>query len=94
MVAGGGQFGTTRTPQAEETLFYQGYGQTQTDPIALAYYRYERIIQDIAIFCEQIFLTANGGTDRQQALHYLMSNFEPFGTIEIACRADTALPEG
>ena len=31
MYAGGGQFGEARTPQQEEALFYQGYGQTQID---------------------------------------------------------------
>ena len=27
----------------EEALFYQGYGQTEIHPAALAYYRFERI---------------------------------------------------
>jgi len=35
--------------------------QTQIDSIALAYYRYERIIQDIAAYCEQILLTDSSG---------------------------------
>ena len=47
MFIGGGQEFAGHTAQEEETLFYRGYGQTQIDPIALAYYRYERIIQDI-----------------------------------------------
>jgi spectinomycin phosphotransferase len=93
MFIGGGQFGDGHTPQEEETLFYQGYGQTEcdaiADPIALAYYRYERIIQDIAVFCEQLFLTHEGGEDRVQSLRYLMSNFLPNHTIEIAYRSDT-----
>ena len=45
---------------------------------------YERIIQDVAVYCEQLFLTNEGGEDREQALHYLRSNFWPNGTIEIA----------
>jgi spectinomycin phosphotransferase len=49
MFIGGGQFGARRTPREEETLFYQGYGQTQTDPIALAYYRYERIVRHCSL---------------------------------------------
>jgi spectinomycin phosphotransferase len=88
MYAGGGQFGATRTPDEEEELFYRGYGQTQIDPNALAYYRYERIVEDIAVECEQIFSTDGGGEDREQALRWLMSNFEPDGTIAIAYRAD------
>ncbi len=84
MFAGGGQFGAARTPDQEETLFYRGYGPTAIDPTALAYYRYERIIEDIAVFCEQLFLSDDGGEDREQALRYLVSNFLPDGTIAIA----------
>lgn len=88
MFIGGGQGFTGHTAQEEETLFYRGYGRTQIDPIALAYYRYERIVQDIAIFCEQIFLTNDGGKDREQSLRYLTSSFLPNGTIEIAYWSD------
>jgi spectinomycin phosphotransferase len=91
MYIGGGLMGNWRTPQEEGTLFYGGYGQTQIDPVALAYYRYERIVQDIAAYCEQILLTDEGGADREQSLQYLMSNFLPNGTIEIAYRSDTTL---
>jgi spectinomycin phosphotransferase len=88
MYAGAGLMGNWRTPQDEETLFYRGYGPTQVDPIALAYYRYERIVQDIAVYCEQLLLTNEGGEDREQSLRYLMSNFLPNNTIEIARRSD------
>jgi len=88
MYAGGGQFRDTRTPQQEEALFYQGYGPTPIDQRALAYYRYERIIEDIAVECEQIFSAADGSEDREQALRWSMSNFESSGTIEIARQAD------
>jgi spectinomycin phosphotransferase len=89
MYAGGGQFGESRTPAEEERLFYRGYGQIQIDHTALAYYRYERIVDDIAVECEQIFQTTDGGADRAQALRWLKSNFEPNGVIEIAYQADT-----
>ena len=77
MFVGGGQGFTGHTPQEEETLFYRGYGETQIDPVALAYYRYERIIQDIAVYCEQLFLSDEGGEDRAQALRHFASNFLP-----------------
>jgi spectinomycin phosphotransferase len=94
MYIGGGLLASGRTPQEEEALFYRTYGQTQVDPIALAYYRYERIVEDIAIYCEQIFLTNEGGEDREQSLRYLKSNFLPESTIEIAYRSDATLREG
>jgi spectinomycin phosphotransferase len=93
MYVGGGLLGGRRTPREEENLFYQGYGQTQIDPVALAYYRYERIIQDIAVECEQLLLTNEGGADREQSLGYLVSNFLPNGVIDIAYKADKTLGE-
>lgn len=94
MFVGSGLGGNGHTLQEEETLFYQGYGQTQVNPIAMAYYRYERIIEDIASFCEQIFLSDEGGEDRKQALEILKSNFRPNGIIEIACQSDKTMREG
>ena len=88
MFIGGGLMGAWRSPPGEESLFYRGYGQTQIDPISLAYYRYERITQDIAVYCEQIFMTNEGGEDREQSLRYLKSNFLPNSTIEIAYLSD------
>lgn len=93
MYAGGGLFGSHRTPEEEEALFYQGYGETQIDPIALAYYRYERIVQDIAEFCTQLLLTDEGGEDREQSFRYLASSFLPNGVIEIAYRSDRTLSQ-
>jgi spectinomycin phosphotransferase len=94
MFAGGAQGFTGHTLKEEETLFYQGYGQTQIDSAALAYYRYERIVVDIAVYCEQLFLTNEGGEDREQSLRYLQSNFLPNGTIEIAYKSDRTLLPG
>ncbi|MBP7602267.1 MAG: aminoglycoside phosphotransferase family protein [Thermoflexales bacterium] len=86
MYAGGGQFGNARAPAEEEALFYAGYGEVEIDLDALAYYRYERIVQDIAVECDQVLLTDAGGDDRPQALRWLMSNFAPDGVLEIAHR--------
>ncbi|MBN1140157.1 MAG: phosphotransferase [Anaerolineae bacterium] len=88
MAAGSGLMGGWRTPPEEEKLFYRGYGHTTVDPVALAYYRYERIVQDLAVYCEQIFLSDEGGPDREQSFRYLASNFLPGNTIAIADRAD------
>lgn len=88
MFAGAGLGGSWLTPEAEEAAFYQGYGATVINQMALTYYRYERIIQDIAAFCEQLLLTDEGGEDRPQALRYLASNFLPDGILAIARCAD------
>lgn len=92
MFVGGGLGGGGHTPEEEETLFYQGYGQTQIDPVALAYYRYERIVQDIAAYCQQILLSDDGGEDREEGLRQLTSQFQPHSVIEIAYRSEKILP--
>ena len=88
MFVGGGLGGDGHTPQEEETLFYRGYGPTQVDPTALAYYRCERIVQDIAVFCERILSAREGERDRAQCLQYLRSSFLPNGVLELAYRSD------
>lgn len=65
-------------------VFYEGYGKTEINLSALAYYRYERVIEDLAVICEQLLLTNEGGTDRERSYGWFKSNFEPGNTIEIA----------
>jgi spectinomycin phosphotransferase len=85
---GSGLMGSHYEPEAEETLFYHGYGEVEINHTALAYYRYERIVQDIAAFCEQLLSGDEGGADGEQSFQYLQSNFSPAGTVELALRAD------
>ena len=73
----------------EQALFYQGYGATEIDPIALAYYRFERIVEDIAAYCQQLLLTDQGGEDRAEGLRQLVGQFEPGNVIEVAFMSDT-----
>jgi spectinomycin phosphotransferase len=94
MFIGGGHWGNGRTAQEEEALFFRGYGPAEVDPIALAYYRYERIVEDMAIFCERIFQMNEGHEDREQSLRYLKSNFLPNSTIELAYGSDKMLKDG
>jgi spectinomycin phosphotransferase len=88
MFIGGSQGFTGTTPKDEVTWFYQGYGAVEINHLALAYYRYERIIVDIAIYCEQLLLSSAGGADREESLGFLKSNFLPGGTIQTAEQAD------
>ncbi len=88
MFIGAGLGFAGHTVESEQALFYQGYGPTQVEAYALAYYRYERIVQDIAVYCEQLLLSAEGGEDREQSFQYFISNFQPNGTIELAYHSD------
>ncbi len=84
MFIGAGLGGGSRTAAEEWDFFFQGYGPTMVNQDALTYYRCDRILEDIAVYCEQLLLTEDGGADRPQGLKYLKSNFWPGGTIELA----------
>lgn len=84
MFIGAGLGNSGRIPVEEERLFYQGYGQTHIHQAAIAYYRFERIIEDIAEYCEHIFLSKDSDNDRIQSFEYLQSHFLPNSTLDCA----------
>jgi len=91
MFFGGGFFQNQRSPEEEERLFYQGYGQAEADPVGLAYYRYERIVQDISAYCEEVLLTVGDSPDRTNGLRQITGQFLPGEVIDMAYRSDKSL---
>ena len=87
MFAGGGQGYLGLTAQEEERHFQRGYGVTP-DPVALAYYRYERVIQDLAAYWGEIQRPATSAADREDCVRRVRANWIPGGTLESARRAD------
>lgn len=77
--------------QREEAVFYEGYGEAEINLSALAYYRYERVVEDLVVICEQLLLTDEGGADRERSYGWFTSNFEPGQTVEIAEKTDGLL---
>ncbi len=73
--------------QQDVQSFYQGYGPTPIDLTGLAYYRFERIVVDIAAFCKQLILTTGDDENREQSYHFLTGIFQPGGDLEIAARS-------
>jgi len=88
MFIGGGLGDSGCTPEQEERLFYRGYGPADINQVAIAYYRYERIIEDLAVYCEQLLLSEAGGQDRSQSLEIVKFYFLPGGTIEQTYQCD------
>jgi spectinomycin phosphotransferase len=72
----------------EAALFYEGYGPIEPDRAAVAYYRYHRIVEDIAVDCAAILDTAEGGASRAQMLGFLVRALEPGGALDVARRLD------
>jgi spectinomycin phosphotransferase len=81
---------TWNDPQ-ETALFYAGYGQPVLHPQTLVYYRYQRVIEDIAAYCQQLLESDEGGADRPRSLRHLRSNLTPGGEIELAVETDRLL---
>ena len=81
----GGGVGGIWNREEEAGWFYEGYGQAKIDLIALSYYRYERIVVDIAEDAKLIFDMRGSVNDREKAL--LLSNqFLPNNVVDIADR--------
>lgn len=91
MFIGGGVGSAWNLPQ-QETLFYQGYGPQVVNSAALAYYRFERIAQDIAEWAERVLLSDTGGEDRARWLQGLKRWFQPGDVVAAAYRAERNLP--
>lgn len=87
MFIGGGVANIWNKPH-EEALFYQGYGKTEINKTILAYYRHERIVEDLALYGQQILLTQAAAQDRIQSYKHFISQFMPRGEVEIAFETD------
>ena len=75
----------------EEEFFYTGYGKTEIHKDIFAYYRHERIVEDIAEYCQLLLLTVGGGNDREVMYQHFIDMFKPRGVVDIAFKTDTDL---
>jgi spectinomycin phosphotransferase len=73
--------------------FFQGYGQTEIDWIALTYYRYERVVQDLIACAQEVFFRDDLGegtkADSVQLFHAILADG---GEIDAASQASAHLP--
>lgn len=89
MFIGGGVANVWNNPREEE-FFYKGYGKTEINQALLAYYRHERIVEDIAEYGQALLLRPGGGGDRMEMFEQFKDMFEPNGVVEIAFKTDIA----
>lgn len=90
MFIGGGIANVWNKP-CEEKLFYKGYGATEVNSTTLAYYRHERIVEDIAEYCQALLLTSGEREDRMEMYKQFIAMFEPNGVVDIAFKTDETL---
>ncbi|MEI8125045.1 MAG: aminoglycoside phosphotransferase family protein [Parachlamydiaceae bacterium] len=87
----GGGVGNVWNKPLEENFFYKGYGKTEINSTSLAYYRHERIVEDIAIYSQELLLTTAGGKKRIEMYKHFIAMFEPQGVVDIAFKTDESL---
>lgn len=75
----------------EEALFYKGYGETEVNSTLLAYYRHERIVEDIALYSQALLLNGDGGDSRPEMYKQFVDMFKPQGVVEMAFKTDEAI---
>ncbi|RZI45899.1 aminoglycoside phosphotransferase family protein [Candidatus Finniella inopinata] len=90
MFIGGGVANIWNKPHEQE-LFYKGYGKAEVNMKRLAYYRHERIVEDIALYGQQLLRTMAGGQDRAKWYKEFIAQFESQGVVDIAFKTDEEL---
>jgi spectinomycin phosphotransferase len=85
MFVGAGVANVWNKPE-EEILFYKGYREVEINKEIIAYYRNERIIEDIAEYAEALLLYASSENDRAILLSHFTAMFVPQGVVDIALK--------
>lgn len=76
----------------QEALFFEGYGHIEIDTLALAYYRYEWLVQDLGEFASVVFRVDSAGEEtRQDSARLFKAQFDPGSLVEIARRLDAVV---
>jgi spectinomycin phosphotransferase len=91
MFVGASVGGSWNEPREKE-WFFTGYGPAEIDSLAIAFYRYERIVVDIAEYGRRIFDVQRTPKERQSDLQKLVSAFVPNNVIDIAHKFYLNLP--
>jgi spectinomycin phosphotransferase len=79
----GSRIGRRPTPR-EEDWFFEGYGPTMVDPIALIYYRYERRIEDLGENSTRVFHDDRlSEAERAETAAATEAFFAPGGDFEV-----------
>lgn len=86
----GAGIGNTWNKPHEIPYFYEGYGKVNMNHTLLSYYRHERIVEDIAVYTQDLLTPEQNDQSRLESLKHFKSMFEPNDVVEIAF-ATTAL---
>ena len=72
-----------------EQQFFEGYGETEVDPLALAYYRYDWCVEDIGEFAEDVFGRENIGAEtKANSIRWFKTLFAQGNSVETALKTE------
>jgi len=80
----GGGVGNVWNKRHEIHFFYEGYGKTNFDKTILSYYRHERIVEDIALFGQDLLSRDQNDESRLGSLKHFKAMFDPNNVVEMA----------
>lgn len=73
----------------QEGLFFTGYGEVVIDPLALAYYRYEWVVQEFGDYGQRVFwLEDIGDETRRQSVDMFNELFQPGDVVDGAYQSE------
>ncbi|TWG87281.1 spectinomycin phosphotransferase [Cupriavidus gilardii J11] len=75
----------------EHDWFFEGYGDTALCEDAIRYYRFQRIVTDLAEFVDIVCARNAGDADRLQAVQWMGEMFAPGNVFECALRGAAAV---
>lgn len=90
MFIGGGIANVWNNPHEEE-WFYKGYGAVEINRLILAYYRHERIVEDIAEYVQELLFNPVSHKNRLEMLKQFTDMFKPRGVVDIAFKTENSL---
>ncbi|HID7091415.1 TPA: aminoglycoside O-phosphotransferase APH(9)-Ia [Legionella pneumophila] len=80
----GGGVGNVWNKPHEIQYFYEGYGEINVDKTILSYYRHERIVEDIAVYGQDLLSRNQNNQSRLESFKYFKEMFDPNNVVEIA----------
>lgn len=88
-VTGAGAGAIVAYGQRAADLFFSGYGSTPIDPLALAYYRCDWVVQDVAEFGSTLLFQRDvSAITKTDVLRNLTGIFEPGNTADVAYHSE------
>lgn len=72
--------------------FFEGYGDVDIDPVLIAFYRFDWVVQELADYGRRVFLMPELGDESRAAANDLFAGlFDPGGVVEAAHVAERVL---